>query len=73
MKYYGIIKTKAQAQEIAQKLRENGSEKAIGAAQMLEHNWQSIAARPAIQPEIIAMAETTPLYRAGGIMSVLIG
>ena len=56
-RYYGVIKSKKKALAIAHKLRENGSEKARSAAALLENNWQSIASRPAIQSEIIALAK----------------
>ena len=70
--YHGIINTRAKAMRIAKMLRENnGSTEAIAAASMIERNWHSIAARPACQPAIIAMAETTPLSRKGGIMDIL--
>ena len=71
--YHGTIKTKKQALAIAKDLRENnGTEKAVGAAKMLENNWHYIASRPMMQPEIIAMANTTPLHRKGGIMDIII-
>jgi len=71
--YHGPINTRAKAMALAKKLREeNGSQKAIDAAKMLERNWHSIASRPAIQPEIIAMVNTTPLYRKNSIVNRII-
>ena len=71
--YYGNIKTKKQAMAIAKRLRDNnGSQRAVDCAKMLENNWQYIASRPAIQPEIIAMSETTPLWRKDSIMNKII-
>ena len=71
--YYGAIKTQRQALAIAKRLREkNGSKRAIDCAKMLETNWQYIASRPAIQPEIIALSETTPLHRKGGIVDIIV-
>jgi len=71
--YYGTIKTKAQALTLAKKLEEeNGSQKALDAAKMLRNNWHSIAARPAIQPDLIALANSTPLYRKDSIANKII-
>jgi len=71
--YFGIIKTKAQALALAKKLeKENGSPRALDAAKMLRNNWHSIAARPAIQPDLIALANSTPLYRKDSIVNKII-
>jgi len=71
--YFGTIKTKAQALALAKKLeRENGSPRALDAAKMLRNNWHYIAARPAIQPELIALANSTPLYRKNSIANKII-
>lgn len=56
-KYNGRLKTKAQAQALAAKLRATGLAEAQGAASLLETNWQYVAARPAMQPEMLALAE----------------
>ncbi len=71
--YYGTIKTKAHALALAKKLEEeNGSQKALDAAKMLRNNWHYIAARPAIQPELIALANSTPLHRKNSIVNKII-
>ena len=71
--YFGIIKTKAQALALATKLeKENGSQKALDAAKMLRNNWHYIVARPAIQPELIALANSTPLHRKNSIVNKII-
>ncbi len=71
--YFGTIKTKAQAFALAKKLEEeNGSQKALDAAKMLRNNWHYIAARPAIQPELIALANSTPLHRKNSIANKII-
>lgn len=72
-KYTGTLKTKAQADAWAKKLRQHGSAHAIGAASMLASNWAYIAARPALQPVLIAMmlegAESCDSARPGSIMN----
>lgn len=71
--YFGAIKTKAHALALAKKLEEdNGSQKALDSAKMLRNNWHYIAARPAIQPELIALANSTPLYRKNSIANKII-
>jgi len=71
--YFGTIKTKAHALALAKKLEEeNGSQKALDAAKMLRNNWHYIAARPAIQPELIALANSTPLHRKNSIVNKII-
>ncbi len=71
--YFGTIKTKAQALALATKLeKENGSPRALDAAKMLRNNWHYFAARPAIQPELIALANSTPLHRKNSIVNKII-
>jgi len=72
MEYYGMIKTKAQALSLAKKLRKNGTPRAIDGAKLLERNWHAIASRPAIQPELFALSECTPLYREDSIVNTII-
>ena len=74
MKYYGTIKTKQKALALADKIEKNGHtcERSKGMVLMLRNNWHAIAARPTMQPEIIAMAESTALYRKGSIIDVII-
>jgi hypothetical protein len=64
-RYNGAIKTKAQADKLANAIAQNHPNNAVamGMVSMLRNNWQAVAARPAIQPEIIAMANTTGLQR----------
>ena len=68
-RYSGTIKTRTQALSLARKLRKNGTPRAMDAAKILEGDrWRMIASRPALQPALIAMANTTPLSRKGGII-----
>ena len=72
-KYFGAIKTKAHALALAKKLEEeNGGQKALDAAKMLRRNWRYFASRPATQPELIALANTTPLHRKNSIANKII-
>ena len=72
--YYGRLKTKKQADSLIKKLEENykGKDNRVnGMISMLKHNWHAIAARPALQLEIYVAAETTPLWRKGGIADII--
>jgi hypothetical protein len=56
-KYYGPIKTKAQARAISIKLRKVGTSEAVGAAALLDNNWHSVAARPELAARILALSK----------------
>jgi len=73
IKYYGVLKTKRQAMDWARKLRKNGTDKHIACAKMLERNWHSIASRPALAIEVMAMVETDPICveREGSILNTI--
>lgn len=59
IRYLGPIKTKAQADRLAERLEKNApyDSKAAGAARMLRLNWHAIAARPALAAEVVELAK----------------
>jgi len=73
-KYHGVLQTKGQALAWAKKLRKNGIDKHIGAAQILEKNWHYIATRPALAIQVMAMVESDPINieREGSILNILV-
>ncbi len=60
-KYFGPIKTKTQAHEIATELEKRTDQKSLDCAKMLRRDWESIASRPFIAAEVIALLNTKSL------------
>jgi len=74
IKYNGYLKSKRQALQWSEKLENIDTKTSHAMASMLRNNWQYIAARPDLQPEIIAMMECEPLNmnRAGSVMNKIL-
>jgi hypothetical protein len=72
-KHNGILQTNAQCYALAKKILAGGeSQERKDAASILMNRPASILARPMLQPQFIALANSTDLSRKGGIMDILI-
>jgi hypothetical protein len=74
-KYYGPIKTKAQAERLASILERQGTIIASDCAKMLRRNWVYFAARPFVGARAVALSECEPLdaNRVGSVMNGILG
>lgn len=56
-KYFGPIKTKRQAENVARKLDGSTDQKHIDAAAYLRRSWQAVAARPEVAADLVKLAD----------------